>query len=92
MNLHNLGLAYRAKKIILGTDYVVDAMRKKKVWLVILAVDASELTKKKINDKAKTYQVEVLTIATADEISQALGGKNAKVIGIIDKGFSLIIK
>lgn len=92
MNLQNLGLAYRAKKVTLGTDYVVEKLRAGKIFLIILASDASELTKKKINDKAKTYQVDVLDSATTEEISSALGRANIKVVGITDRGLSHLIR
>lgn len=87
----NLGLAYVAKKVVLGTDFVIERLRKKQVYLILLATDASDPTKKKINDKAKTYQTTVVEKYTTDELSQAIGKKNIKVIGVIDKGFAALL-
>lgn len=92
MNKGALGLAYRAKKTIIGTDYVVDAMRKGELSLVLLASDAGENTKKKISDKAKTFQVLINDRHSTDELSSALGKQNTKVVGIKDKGFGELLK
>lgn len=92
MNKGALGLAYRAKKTVIGTDYVVDAMRKSQVFLVLLASDAGDNTKKKISDKAKTFQVEVNDKYSTEELSNAMGKQNVKVVGIKDKGFSELLK
>ncbi len=92
MNKGALGLAYVAKKTVIGADYVVDSLRKKELYLVLLASDASENTKKRISDKTKTYQVELIENYSTDELSSAVGKKNIKVIGIKDKGFSMLLK
>mgnify|MGYP001165962073 FL=1 len=93
MNQNNLGLAYAAKKVVLGTDQVIHALRQGKLYLIILATDASLNTKKKINDKANTYHTKVLERLNSEELSKAIGGFNIKVVGITDKGFSeLLVK
>ncbi len=92
MNKGALGLAYVAKKIVLGTDYVVAALKKGELKLVLLANDASSNTKKKISDKTKTYQVELIEKYTSLELSEALGKSDVKVVGIKDKGFSMLLK
>lgn len=93
MNKNNLGLAYAAKKVVLGTDKVIHALRQGKLSLVILATDASLNTKKKINDKANTYKTEVLERLNSEELSNAIGAFNVKVLGITDQGFKdLLVK
>ncbi|MBU1141090.1 MAG: ribosomal L7Ae/L30e/S12e/Gadd45 family protein [Firmicutes bacterium] len=88
---HNLGLAFRARKVSVGTESSIAQLRSGHVFLLILATDASALTKKKVYDKAKTYQVEVLETLSSLEISQAIGKKDIKVIGITDRGFSQLL-
>ncbi len=88
MIYNTLGLIYRARKMTIGTDITISELRKKKLFLIILATDASKLTKKKVYDKAKTYQVEVIETLSSGEISQAISKNDIKVIGITDKGFS----
>ena len=88
---NTLGLAYRARKVTVGTDITITALRNGKLSLILLATDASHTTKKKVYDKAKTYQVEVIEELKSFEISNALGKEDIKVIGISDKGFSQLL-
>ncbi|MGE4320851.1 MAG: L7Ae/L30e/S12e/Gadd45 family ribosomal protein [Acholeplasmataceae bacterium] len=91
MNLNALGLAYRARKIVIGTDITLSHLSKSKLVMIILANDASDATKKKIYDKAKTYKVSVLEEVSSDLLSQALGKFGIKVIGVMDQGFSQLL-
>jgi ribosomal protein L7Ae-like RNA K-turn-binding protein len=86
-----IGLAYRARKVTVGTEITIDALRKKKICLIILANDASELTKKKVRDKAKTYETTVLEDLDSQTLSLALGKKDIKVIGITERGFCQLL-
>ena len=87
-----LGLAYRAKKVVIGTDKVIDGVRKNKVYLVIYSNQVSNNTKKLINDKTSYYDVKTLEVPH-ERLNQALGKTKIKVIGIKDEGFkNLIIK
>ncbi|MDO9628465.1 MAG: ribosomal L7Ae/L30e/S12e/Gadd45 family protein [Acholeplasmataceae bacterium] len=88
---NTIGLALRAKKVTVGTDMTITALRNKKLSLIIMATDASHTTKKKVYDKAKTYQVEVIEELSSFEISNALGKDDIKVIGITDRGFSQLL-
>ncbi len=89
--INTIGLAYRARKVVVGTDITLTAMRNGKVVLLLLATDASHTTKKKVYDKAKTYQVEVLEELSSYDISAGLGKVDIKVIGITDRGFSQLL-
>lgn len=91
MNLKSLGLAYRARKVVVGTDIVVLNMQQKNLYLILLAADASDNTKKKIYDKAKTYKIQVLEVPSTVILSQAIGKIGIKVVGITDKGFSKLL-
>jgi ribosomal protein L7Ae-like RNA K-turn-binding protein len=83
---NTLGLAYRARKVVVGTDLTISSLRMGKLQLILLATDASHTTKKKVY-KAKFYQVEVIEELTSFDISMALGKDDIKVIGITDRGF-----
>ncbi|MFA5560990.1 MAG: ribosomal L7Ae/L30e/S12e/Gadd45 family protein [Acholeplasmataceae bacterium] len=83
-----IGLAYRAKKVAVGTELVLNKVRQKQVFLVMIATDTSQGTKKKVYDKCKTYQVEVMEMFASNEISEAIGKRDIKVLGITDQGFS----
>jgi ribosomal protein L7Ae-like RNA K-turn-binding protein len=91
MKLNSLGLAYRARKVVVGTDIVVTHLQQNKLVLIVLATDAADNTKKKIYDKAKTYHVDVIEEVSSDQLSQALGKFDIKVIGVTDKGFAQLL-
>lgn len=88
---HNIGLAYRARKVTVGTEITLTKLRNGQVFLMILATDASDLTKKKVYDKGSFYKIEVIESLSSLEISQAIGKKDIKVIGITDRGFSQLL-
>ncbi len=85
--LNLLGLAQRAGRLISGEELVVDAIRKGQAKLVFLAQDAGPNLIKKITDKSKTYQVEVVTAFSTLELSIAVG-KSRKVLAVTDAGFT----
>lgn len=89
---NRLGLAYIAKKAVVGTDFVIEAIRSKKAKLVFLASDAAPNTKKKVLDKAKFYEIEVLEMFDGATLSKAVGKNNIKAIALIDQGFSNMFK
>jgi ribosomal protein L7Ae-like RNA K-turn-binding protein len=89
--MYNLGLAYKARKIAVGTELSIEKMRQKKAVLIALASDASENTKKKIRDKASYYGIDVMESLTSTQLSQSIGKTNIKVIAILDVGFKNII-
>lgn len=85
-----LGLAYKAHKLVSGPE-VLDVIRSKKAYLVIVASDASANTKKKIINKAEHYQVPCFEMLNVAQISHSIGKNNRVAIAIIDEGFSKLI-
>lgn len=90
--LTNLGLVKRASKIVIGTDNVILQMRKGNIKLIFLASDTEHNTTKKITDKAKFYNVEVINRYTSEDLDNSLGGNKFHVIGINDSGFAKLLK
>jgi ribosomal protein L7Ae-like RNA K-turn-binding protein len=85
--LQLLGLAMRAGKIVSGEELVLDAIRTRKAKLVLISRDASANTKKKISDKCRSYQVELIQEFDRYEIGHAIGKEERVVLGITDEGF-----
>ena len=83
-----LGLANRARKIISGEELTVKEIRNGKAKLVLLSLDASDNTAKKITDKCKTYQVPVKRVENRYILGQAIGKEARVVVGILDNGFA----
>ena len=83
-----LGLAKRAGKVIVGTDAVISKLQVNDLHLIFIAKDSSLATIDKIEKKAFYYNVRIIKSFTSDEISNAIGSNNNKVIGISDLGFA----
>jgi len=86
--LQLIGLALRAGKLISGEDQVLDSIRTGKCYLVILAADASENTRKRFQDKCLSYGVKLVSIADRYALGHAIGKAHRVVLGITDTGFA----
>lgn len=84
--LNLLGLAYRAKKVVLS-DAVFESLKKGEVEYLVLALDASLKTKERFLKKIHYYKLAYCDRYKSQEISQAIGKRNIKVLGITSKGF-----
>lgn len=82
-----IGLATRAGKIVFGTDVVLKNLSKQQTHLIIVASDASLATIDKVEKKAFFYNIPVIKKYSTEQIAQATGKLNPKVIGLNDKGF-----
>ena len=90
-----LGFAMRAGKLVIGTEQVCVAMKKRgAVRLAAIAADASDGTKKKIFSKCEFYGIETVQLnMTTDELGAILGKTYAPAcVGITDEGFARQIK
>lgn len=77
-----IGLAARARKICFGADSVEIELKKKKVFLIIVARDASERTKMKFEKLSKEYKVPIVIIENIEILSKAIGKSNKAILGI----------
>ncbi len=87
-----IGLATRARKVVIGEDFSVKTIQKKQAKLVFLASDAGVNTTKKITDKCNFYNVTLINDFNTEELSMAIGNKNRKVVTIVDDGFAKKMK
>lgn len=83
--LNTLGLAYRAKKVVLGEEVLENI---KRVKLLFIASDISEKSRERFLKKCSFYSIEFINEFNSEELSNALGKQNVKVIGVIDEGFT----
>ncbi len=82
-----LGLAQRAGAVIDGDKRVLQAMRSPRRPLVFMASDIGKNNRKKILDKAATYDIEVLDCFDGATLSKAVGKDNRKTLAVIDERF-----
>lgn len=84
--LNILGLAKRSKNILIGTDTVINNLQNKKAKIVVLAKDASLNTQEQIRNKCHYYQISLDESFLSQEISQAIGKENIKIVALCDQG------
>ena len=85
-----IGFAYRAQSVVLGTDKIIQLSKKGKINLVIMSIKTSNNTQKLIQDKLSDTAIPIVIVDDYDneELSKSLGKENVKVVAIKDKGFS----
>ncbi len=83
-----IGLAARARGIVIGSNQVLEAIRNKKAKLVLIASDVSDNTNKMLCDKSAFYSVtaERIDITTA-ELGRAVGHSQTAAIAFTDSNF-----
>ncbi len=79
-----IGLMFKANRVIVGADKVLDGIKNKKVFLVILTDNTLTNTKKMILDKTKYYNIPIIIDVCALKLNHFIGKDNVKVIGITD--------
>ncbi len=83
-----IGLAARARKICFGADSVELEIKKKRVYLVVIAEDASDRTKEKFSKLGKEYKIPIIIEGEIEILSQAIGKSNKAIIGIEEKNLA----
>ena len=83
-----IGLAARARGIVIGSNQVLEAIRGKKALLVLIASDVSANTKKMLCDKSAFYSVtaEQIDISTV-ELGRAVGHSHTAAIAFTNTNF-----
>ena len=81
-------LATKAGKIVFGYEACKQYISKKKIYLLIIAKDASEKTKSNIKFLCNINNVQYIEYSNMEEISLSIGKKNKKMVGITDVNFS----
>ena len=84
-----LGLARKAGALALGTEAVIEAIRKEKAKIVIVAADASKTTTEQVENKCKFYNVEydVVPELTSQQLGSSLGRSVLSAVDILYDNF-----
>lgn len=83
-----IGLSARARKVCFGADSVELEIKKKKVYLIIVAEDSSSRTKDKFAKLSQDYQIPMIIAGKIEELSKAIGKLNKAIIGVNDRNLS----
>lgn len=87
--LSTAGLAARARRTVIGTDQICDALREGQVCFVLEASDTSDNTHKRLSDKTAYYDVPLCRVgANCEELARAFGKHHGSIaaVGITDAG------
>ncbi|TDQ39686.1 YlxQ family RNA-binding protein [Aureibacillus halotolerans] len=86
--LNLLGLSYRARKCTIGEEAVLQEIKNRKAKLVLLSLDTSEGTRKRIEDKCTHYSVPIRYAEDRYQLGHAFGKHERVVAAIIETGFA----
>ena len=90
--LFSIGLARKAGKVISGTDFVCDGIRKGKILLTVCSDDVSDNTRKKISDCCAYYRTPLCFADVSKEmLGKAIGKSFTACVGITDQNLSELI-
>ena len=88
-----LGLSRKAGKLVFGTERIIECIKIQKVNIVLLALDVSANSRKRIENCCKYYKVEYYDLSmTMDKLSHFIGQVSAvSAVAITDKSFTAAI-
>lgn len=79
-----LGLAVRARRVVVGTSAVRDGLQGARVAAVVVAGDRSPRTAEKVERLARARRVPVVRGPPAAELGRRLGRAPVQVVGFTD--------
>ena len=83
-----LGLAMRAGKLVSGEFATEKAIKEGKAYLVVVADDASENTKKNFRNACTYYKVPFFTCGLKEELGHAIGKEYRASLALTDEQFA----
>lgn len=89
--LRMLGIATKAGKVSSGEFMTENAVKSGLAWLVILAEDASDNTKKKFTNMCEFYEVPIRIYGTKEALGHAIGKEFRASLAVNDEGLAQAI-
>ncbi len=86
--LSQLGIAMKAGKLVSGEYLVEKAVKEMKAYLVVIAEDASDNTKKHFSDMCQYRNIPIRFFRTKEEIGKTIGKSYRASIAVTDEGFA----
>ena len=86
--LSMLGLATRSRNVVSGGFATEEAVKSGKAYLVIIAEDASDNTRKKYSNMCEFYEVPYEYYSVKDILGHAIGKEERSCLAVTDKGFA----
>lgn len=89
----NIGFIYKAQKLLIGADLIVENIRKRKVKIVLVSMNASSKTIKNIQNKCQYYKIELILLNDYENnLSKIFKNKKVKVMAVSDSNFYKLLK
>lgn len=86
--LQLLSLAQRAGKVASGEFKTEESVKASQAYLVILASDASDNTKKKFTNMCAFYEVPIIFYSNKEEIGHFIGKEFRASVAVTDEGLA----
>lgn len=86
-----LGLATKSGNIASGEFSTEKAVKSRKAFMVIVAIDASDNTKKMFTNMCTFYEVPIFFLGSKEELGHAMGKQTRASLALLDEGFSKAI-
>ena len=80
-----LGLGVRSRGVVVGVSQVREAAKRNKVFLAIVATEASANSIDKIVPLLNARRVRFIEVQSAMELGAAVGREQTAVVGIVDR-------
>ncbi len=89
--LSMLGIAMKAGKVKSGEFSTENAVKDMEAWLVIVAKDASDNTRKHFRDMCEYRNIPYMEYSDREELGKAIGREFRASLAVTDKGIANVI-
>ena len=86
--LSQISLAMKAGKLVSGEFMVEKAIKENEAFLVIVAEDASDNTKKHFNDMCTYRNIPNICFGSKEDLGKSIGKELRAIVALTDKGFT----
>ncbi len=86
--LSYISLAAKAGKLVSGGYMVEKSITTGTAFLVIIASDASDNTRKKFTNKCKYYNVPCVSFSDSDTLGQRIGKQSRTTLSVTEQGLA----
>lgn len=90
--LSMLSIAAKARKVVSGESQTEQAIKANKAYLVVVAEDASENTKKLFRDKCKFYETAIVFYGNRESLGRCIGKTFRASLAIVDEGLAQAVQ
>ncbi len=87
-----LGIAAKARKVVSGESMTEQAVKESRAYLVVVAKDASENTKKLFRDKCKFYETAIVFYGSRESLGHCIGKTFRASLAIVDEGLAQAVQ